>query len=164
MKPSFIYRGRGTNASSLQGGILTQRRSVTIHHEPNEQKCMSFITEAVQKPKLYKGKRSHVCSGRISVVNFDNDQLSLTPELESRHLPLKIDRPTESNINVQKRKFLTRNKRLHNTFYYFEDTRHTFSRVPEANVFERDPTPPFRSWMRLCVHRDENSLATLIDI
>ena len=72
-------------------------------------------------PKL-KGKMSRVCSGRISVGNFDNDQLSLTPELKSRHLPLKIDRPTGSNINVQKNtneKSLDTERTTAQRFYYF---------------------------------------------
>ena len=86
LRPSFVYGGRGTNASSLLCGILTQRRSVTIPHAPNERKCMSFLDNNPSEGCLcLKGKRSHLWPGRMSVVNLDKTNF---------HLPLAIARPT----------------------------------------------------------------------
>ena len=108
---------------------------------------MSFLDEGCL---CLKGKSSHVWSGRMSVVNLDNDQFLLTPEFVSSHLPLKIARPTGSTTNKLNRTLLRTGKRGTGTndrsgivkpraqsTYRVEDLRHTLFRAATGESLSR---------------------------
>ena len=77
--------------------------------------------EVLHHRSCIKGRMSHVWSGRISMVNLDNDQLSLIPELKNRHLVWRsIDQQDPSQLQKSRHNRWKRNDWMHNSFIVYE--------------------------------------------